>query len=194
MLMRLTFLLLLLVGLPTAILVGMIPFAWRFEVLVGAAILLAIFAWVTRQDLDDLGLTRKYWGSALKTQLIVSGVFLLLLALAPVLGLTDRKVLPESTGFYAFYALVSSPAQEFIYRSVLFAEAKADGFNSVATFLLLMIPYVFVHVIYRDLLTLVFASVIGTVWTLSYMRNPNLAAVSLSHAVLGIVTIALGLI
>jgi membrane protease YdiL (CAAX protease family) len=56
------------------------------------------------------------------------------------------------------------------------------------------LTYAFLHVIYRDWLAFLAPLGIGLVWGAVYRRYPNLWAVVRSHAVLGLISIAVGLV
>ena len=55
-------------------------------------------------------------------------------------------------------------------------------------------PFGYVHIIYGDVLTVVIMSIVGLVWYRAYQRSSNLIGVTISHVVLGVMTIALGII
>ena len=52
----------------------------------------------------------------------------------------------------------------------------------------------YVHIIYGDMLTVVVMSIVGLFWYQAYQRSSNLIDVTISHVVLGVMTIALGII
>lgn len=52
----------------------------------------------------------------------------------------------------------------------------------------------YVHLIYLDLIVFVAMLGIGYGWYRSYLKAPNLLGVTISHIVLGVLTIALGLV
>ena len=54
--------------------------------------------------------------------------------------------------------------------------------------------YSFVHIIYRDFLTCLLTLIIGLIWYKNYEKNRNIIGISLSHAVLGAITIFAGII
>ena len=57
-----------------------------------------------------------------------------------------------------------------------------------------MSTYAFIHVIYGDPLILAATLAIGIAWGTIYLRYPNLWGVTLSHAVIGVVSILVGLV
>ena len=50
------------------------------------------------------------------------------------------------------------------------------------------------HIIYKDVLTLVFTFALGIVWGMMYTRTKSFCVVALSHAILGVGAIGLGVI
>lgn len=105
------------------------------------------------------------------------------------------RVLRCLSWFFVFYVFISSPAQEFIYRSVVFALMNRAGIvGAVPQVLISAITFSFLHCIYRDCATMVVTLFIGIVWGVLYRRHPNIAGVTLSHAVLGIVSFATGIL
>ncbi len=178
---------------PTLILIGIIPFAWRMFILPVVAFFFAIAAFLQGFSLADLGVRTDNLKQSVLLQLPIILVFLLMLGLAPKLGLAGRKFVPNPT-FFIFYIFISSPCQEYIYRSYLHAISKRSRINSLVLILILSIPYCYVHIIYRDVITLLFTIIIGLAWAITYIKHNNLIAVSLSHAILGYVTLSLGLI
>lgn len=178
---------------PLLIFVGLVPFDWRMYLLTLTGGGFIFWAKCLNLTKEDLGLSSTTFIPAMRSQLWVIGAFLALLLIAPYIGLTERFEQPNAT-FFLFYVFVSCPIQEFIYRSFLFSMCKRSEFNMVATCAILTVPYAWVHVIYRDWLTLLFTLVIGAFWASTYQRQPNLAAVSISHAVLGVTTLLLGMV
>ncbi len=92
------------------------------------------------------------------------------------------------------YILLLSPVQEFIYRGVLTAILKQRNISNKIILIFTSILYSFVHIIYLDIVTLILTFIIGMIWHKIYMKTENLIGVSISHSVLGAVTIVLGII
>lgn len=190
---QLTIVLFTLFVIPALILIGIIPFGWRMYVLTAIAGAFGYVAFLQGFSLHDVGIRTDNLKQALAKQIPIVIFFLLMLGLAPTFGLIDRKFIP-STNFFVFYIFVSSPCQEFIYRSYLCALAKRSNASRLVMLMILILPYVFVHIIYRDVLTLAFTFFVGAFWAISYTKHENLFAVSLSHALLGVMTLSLGLV
>jgi uncharacterized protein len=94
-----------------------------------------------------------------------------------------------------FYVFVSSPAQEFLYRSIVFAEIGASPIRNTALIVVVSaLNFSFLHLLYHDVLTLFVTFIMGSIWGIIYVKYPNFWGVSLSHAVVGAVSIFVGLI
>jgi membrane protease YdiL (CAAX protease family) len=53
--------------------------------------------------------------------------------------------------------------------------------------------FAFLHAVYLDPLTGLLSFAAGIMWSIIYQRIPNLAGVSLSHAIIGIMAIMAGI-
>ncbi len=177
------------------LLAGVIPFAYRFHTLVvmmlavGAGAGAAGFGW------SELGLGRRHMLPSLLWNALVSGLLVAVLVVVYASGGVRPAELPEWNLFFVFYVFVSSPCQELLYRGFLFALMDRWGPRSaVAQVLLSAMLYSFLHLFYRDLITLAVTLVMGLVWGAIYRRHRNLWPVMGSHAVLGAVSILTGLV
>ena len=182
--------------LPAALLFfGVIPFAYRFVVLVVMAGLLGGHAALRGLTPRELGLTREHLHGSLVANGTLSAILALLLIGAFSAHAIRTPTIPAWRWFFPFYVLISSPAQEFLYRSVMFAELRRAGIDGVVGQVLLSaLTYCLLHSIYRDWITLAVTLFMGIVWGLLYRRWPNLWGVALSHAVLGALSILTGLV
>jgi CAAX protease family protein len=180
---------------PLLIVVGVIPFAYRFVVLVAVAGALALLAWLRGTPAADLGLR----SDNLKPALAVNAALALLLGSALLaafaLGLIRQPRAIDWWWLAPFYVAVSCPAQEFLCRGFLFAEMQRRGITGAgAQIAVSAVSYAFLHIVYGDWLAFLAPLAIGVVWGALYRRYPNLWGVILSHAVLGLVSIRVGLI
>ena len=174
---------------------GIIEFEYRFRVLIILALLLAVYSFIRGHSLFALGLRADNLKNSFLLNAVWSFVLLAFLLTAFFAGAIRRPSVPDWEWFFLFYIFVSAPAQEFIFRSVLFAELDKAGIRSAfwqisATSL----TYCFLHIIYNDWLTLAVTFAMGVVWGIIYYKNPNFWGVAFSHAVLGAVSILVGLV
>ena len=98
----------------------------------------------------------------------------------------------ETLLFYIFYVFISCPAQEFLYRGI-FGYFDTNSKYNYLWLVLSSLCYSFVHIIYRDILTCALTFIIGIIWYMLYKKDKNLCGVTLSHMILGVATIFLGI-
>ncbi len=174
---------------------GVIPFEYRFHLLVVMTIAMMAYASYRKYDLNRLGLGSNSLVGSLIWNTGLSVAFGILLYLAFAAKLIREPTVPSWTLFYFFYVFISSPAQEFLYRSMVFAEMNAAGIrHPIWTVTISAVTFCFLHIIYNDVITLVVTLSMGVIWGVIYSKYPNFWGVTLSHAVLGVVSIAVGLI
>lgn len=175
--------------------IGIIPFRHHFTVLVLFTLLIAILAVIRRYTMRDLGFRKDTLRNSLVWNSLLTIVLAGILYVAFYFHWIREPTIPNWSFFFLFYYFVSSPSQEFLYRSVVFAEMQRAGIESrfwkVA---FSSINYSFMHVIYNDMLTLVATLVVGVMWGFIYEKYPNYWGVAFSHAALGTVAILVGLV
>ncbi|MBC1238019.1 CPBP family intramembrane metalloprotease [Nostoc sp. 2RC] len=173
-------------------LVGLIPFSFRFILLVIVTIVVILSTMINKIKLEELGFTHKNLLFAIKNVLPAT-IGLAILILLHYLLKGTRIDNSLHWYFYLFLIFVSAPTQEFLYRSYLFHLLSRVGFSQY--FLVISaILYSFVHAIYWDLLTLLFTLSIGFIWGYHYQHFKNIYSVIFSHSLLGVVAIATGLL
>lgn len=180
---------------PALILAGVIPFARRFEVLTGMTVLMVVCDRLYGVGLKELGFRRDNLKASLLLNSFASLSLVLLMFVSFKAGLIREPTFPEWRLFFAYYIFVSSTSQEFLFRSNLFAlmsraNIKRPPLRVVAS----AATFSFMHVIYRDPLTLAVAFGAGLLWGWIYQRHPNFWGVAFSHAVVGVVAILVGLV
>jgi len=188
-----SFLTLVYIGIPVLILAGLINFDYKFYALTIGAIVTYLFCrWMGLSN-KELGITLI---GAKKSMLHILPLTIVLAVAGAVLWFAGfSRISPnENWYFFIFYIFISSPVQEFLYRGVLEAVMEHSNFSFIAKMIFSSLLYSFVHVIYRDMLTLVLTFAIGLIWYFCYQKEKNLIGVSISHAVLGVVTIVAGII
>jgi membrane protease YdiL (CAAX protease family) len=126
------------------------------------------------------------------------GMSLLLLSLLYLLhktGLIGKTTIRFWPLFFVFYILVLTPAQEFFFRSLLFAEMGNLRYKRQWSMIILSsLSFCFLHIIYQHPLMILITLLMGLVWSIIYYKYPNFWGVTLSHALLGTAAFALGLI
>ena len=184
---------LLLYILPVVLLVaGVIPFRWRFQTLLLISLGAILLSWRYQYSPLALGFNVP---RLLPTFFWILLPIALFITVEVIFRLRGRQAPIVNVGFFLFFVFVSAPAQEFIYRSFLFAQMDSmTHWTSLTKILVSAALYSLMHVIYRDELTLFLTFAIGLVWAGLYVHTRSFAIVALSHAVLGALAIFLGVI
>ena len=175
--------------------INVIPFDYRIHVLIATTLAVGIYSLASKHSFKDLG----FRPDTLKESLLWNGAlsvfFVFLMYALYMANLIREPTVPSWTMFYIFYVLVSSPSQEFIYRSVFFSEMNRAGIkNPLLQVGLSAVTYCFLHIIYKDWITLAVTLFMGIVWGVIYYKQPNFWGVATSHAIVGVVSIATGII
>jgi uncharacterized protein len=173
---------------------NIVPFFWRFYVLILAAIAILAIARFYQFSLVELGLTRQNFGNSLRAIALPTLAFALLMLL--YYFIQGPRIDNSSYGwtFYLFFIFASSPIQEFLYRSFLFGIFSRAKLAIWFQIILSALIYSYLHLIYQDVPTLLLTLVIGLVWGYHYAKYQNLYSVIISHSLLGAISILLGLI
>jgi membrane protease YdiL (CAAX protease family) len=175
--------------------VGIIPFEFRFHTLVAMAIIMIAYCFLKKISFHDLGFRTDTFAKSLLWNSVLSVLLVLVMYLAYLLHLIRTPTVPSWNLFFFFYVLISCPAQEFIFRSVIFAEMKKSNIiKPIYQVAFSAITFSLLHIIYKDIITLSVGLFIGIIWGVIYYKYPNIYGVILSHSVLGTVSILVGLI
>ena len=164
-------------------------FQYKFHILVIFGIIIYFLMRTIGISNAELGITKQNTLKSLMTNLPLIVVAIFIILLMRLLNL--NKFIPnESLYFYLFYIFISSPIQEFLYRGVYgYFDNGKKGILLLSCFM-----YSFVHIIYKDLFTNILTFIIGLIWFSLYQKDKNLVGVSISHCILGILTIFLGIV
>ncbi len=175
------------------ILTGVISFEYKFHILIAGAVLVFAFLRWKGFALSDVGWPssggRQSLYDVIPLTLILVTVALLVYAFGNV-----TRIPNERWPFFLFYIFISSPAQEFLFRAALHRVFTTVGLQRTAQMILSALLYCFIHAIYHDPWTLVLTFAIGILWFRLYTKTQHLLGVSVSHAVLGVITILLGIV
>ena len=180
---------------PLAIVANLIPYQYRFIVLMGITPVMMLIKPDGVTSLTDLGVTTTKLRQsmlAIMPMTIAMALPMVILASTSTAPRIDNSDLP--LGFYIFYIVISCPLQEFGYRGYLFRLMHLLGLSKWSRIVVGALLYSFVHIIYQDIWTLVFTLIAGLLWNIHYEKFRNLASVTFSHMILGTATILLGFI
>lgn len=181
------------IGLPLLILADIINFNYKFYTLTISGIIIYILFRFLGFSNCDLGITNHNIQKSIVSVLPIT-VLLAIIGSVLWIGGFSRITPNENWTFFIFYIFISSPIQEFLYRGALEAAFQELNYPYIVRIFASSILYSFVHIIYRDYLTLLLTLLIGLIWYYCYQKSKNLIGVSISHAVVGIVTIIAGII
>ena len=179
--------------LPILICIGVIPWNMKFVALIVGAVMMYILMRILGNTHSDIGITRQRTIYSLKTVLPIT--IALIIAAGLFLLLEKPRFSPtEGIGFYIFYILISCPAQELLFRGILSRMLQELRLHRALELGVAAALFGYAHIIYGDMLTVVVMSIVGLFWYRAYQRSSNLIGVTISHVVLGVMTIALGII
>ncbi len=164
----------------------------KFYLLTFIGIIIYLLMRFNKVSNKELGIAKANFSKSIKRNMILVILCLAIILIFKIFHL-DKYSPTETIFFYIFYIFVSCPIQEFLYRGV-FGYFDINNKNPYIWIILSSLCYSFVHIIYRDALTCALTFIIGIIWYLIYKKDYNLAGVTLSHIVLGILTIALGIV
>jgi len=180
---------------PVLLWLRIIPFNFRFYTLVIISLLMVLYARFRKHSLHDLGFRRDTLKKSLLWNIGLSLIFVAIMLIAYGAGWIRKPTIPDWSLFFVFYVAISSPSQEFLYRSMVFAEMNRAGITSaVWKVLISAVTYCFLHVFYNDPITLAVTLFMGIVWGVIYNKYPNFWGVAFSHAMLGVVSILVGIV
>lgn len=180
-------------ALPTLILVGVIPWDMKFVALVVGAVIMYILMRMFGSTNGDLGITHHRTIYSLRAALPMTVVVFVAAGMFLLFG-KPRFSPTEGLGFYIFYIFISCPAQELLFRGILSRILKELRLHRVFELSVAAILFGYVHIIYGDIFTVGIMSMVGLFWYLTYEQSSNLIGVTVSHIILGVATIALGII
>lgn len=176
------------------IFLGLVPFSWRFYLLILATIAIFAIARLYRVSPIELGLTAQNLGKSLKAITPLTLVCALLMFLYYSIQGPRIDNSAYTWTFYLFFVLVSSPIQEFLYRGFLFSIFSRAKLGTWIQILLSSFLYSFVHLIYQDVPTLLSTFIMGIFWGYHYAKYRNLHSTIVSHSLLGAIAILVGLV
>ena len=179
--------------LPILICIGVTPWSMKFAALVVGVVAMYIVMRILGYTHSDIGITQQRTIYSLRTVLPIT--IALIIAAGLFLLLEKPRFSPtEGIGFYVFYVLISCPAQELLFCGILSRMLQELRLHRVLELGVAAALFGYVHIIYGDILTVVIMGIVGLFWYRAYQRSSNLIGVTISHVVLSVMTIALGII
>lgn len=195
--LRHLFLLLFIIHAPiAAIWLNIIPFEKRFHVFICVPALIISYCFYRRYSFHELGFRKDNLSGSMQGNMLFCAAGAVCLFFAYKAGLVrphqQTEVLPY---IYAIYVLFLAPAQEIVFRGILFAEMERNGITDTKlTLSLSTFSFCFLHIIYNHPPMLIIALISGLIWGILFTRWRNIWGISLSHSLLGALAIFLGVI
>ena len=181
------------IGIPILILFVPKLYDLKFYILTIVGILIYGSFRICKISNKELGITKFNLFMSIKRNLPLIILFIGIIIIFKIFGIAKYNT-TETILFYLFYVFISCPIQEFLYRGVFGYFENNLIKNRYITVVISSLCYSFVHIIYKDFFTCLLTFIIGVIWYFLYKKDNNLTGVCLSHIVLGITTIALGII
>ncbi|WP_320054099.1 CPBP family intramembrane glutamic endopeptidase [uncultured Acetobacteroides sp.] len=146
-----------------------------------------------RSSLSFIGF--KGWVGLLLRVLIAT---LTILALTYIIIPSYLFVLPYDKPMYwvavfFLYPIWSVIPQEFIYRSFFFNRYKLLFRNEKVMAIASATLFAFLHIVFHNWIAVACSFCIGLLWSFAYLRHRSLAAISVEHAIVGIILFTVGL-
>ena len=171
-------------------------FDFRFTIFGGLWFSAIIYAVLTRHGWEELG----FGNANLINSLKENGVFTILSI--PIILVRHFFIQPNvayrplggGLDLAIIYSLLFAPIQEFIFRSLLFAELKKLTRNKLLQIVISSGLFFLFHLIYTNKFLIFSSSVAGVFGNFSYARNRNIYGVIFSHSIVGAAAILLNLI
>ncbi len=187
------FVLVLYIVFPILILFNTTLFKYKFYILVVVGLLIYLLFKINKVSNKELGISKSNIIKSLKRNIPIILILIITVIVFRLFNLNKYNP-TETIYFYLFYIFISCPIQEFLYRGIFGYFEKSLVKNKYIILIISSILYSFVHIIYKDYLTCTLTFLFGIVLYLLYRKDYNLFGVSISHIILGILTIYLGII
>lgn len=153
------------------------------------------YDWRRGLSLKELGFRTDTLKGSLFLNALVSLPLVSIMLLSFDAGVIREPTPPAWGLFFAHYVFISGPSQEFLFRSNLFALMRRSNINGpVLQVVVSAVTFSFMHAFYKDWPTLIVTLAIGLMWGAIYYRYPNFWGVALSHALLGVVAVKVGVV
>ena len=181
------------ITIPLLFLINPLFFKNKFIILTIGGILIYILLRLSGFNNSSLGI------KPIKTKQSIRDVsmmtFILIITGIILFNLKISRFQPSETlSFYLFYIFISSPIQEFLYRGALTSILQQINFRESSIILTSSILYSLAHLGYKDFITCILTFLIGLLWHQKYLKTKNLTGVTISHTILGVITIFIGII
>ncbi len=170
-----------------------IPFEFRYHVLIIVALLILIFETTRKIPIQKFGFRKDNLLLSLKVNIIASLLLLGLILLIKIFCFDISSSVHAS--FFIFYVFIGVPIQEYLFRSVVFYEMYRMRISKQSLRIILSaMIFAFPHLVYLNIYFILIVVIMGIIWGYIYDEYPNWYGVVLSHALLGSIAIFIGLV
>jgi membrane protease YdiL (CAAX protease family) len=172
---------------------GVIPRSYAHDLLFIFLPVMFVYGRLRRFSFLKLGFS-PHWERGLKENVIFSGIAIAGIALLYLFKIISTPLSMKDGHFFIFYVCFSCPAQAFLYLSIPFAELERRGFSKNTYIIVSALNFCFLHAFFRDWPTMIVTFAMGLIWGFIYSRYQNFWGCAISHIVLGVLSILVGLI
>lgn len=172
-----------------------LPFEFRFYTFFVVLMCFLVYCGLRRYSFHELGFRTDNLSSSIRWNLLFCAVGAVGLYIIYKTGFSRPRNVNYLPYAYAAYILFIGPAQEVVFRGVLFAEMKRIRVIDHKWILVIStLSFCFLHIIYRHPPLLVITLISGLVWGIIFTKWRNIWGISLSHSLLGAFAMFLGVI
>lgn len=172
---------------------GVIPRPYAHDLLFIFLPVMFVYGRLRRFSFLKLGFS-PHWERGLKENIIFSLIAIGGIALLYSLNILKEPQTMKDGHFFIFYVFFSCPVQAFLYLSIPFAEFERRGYGKNVYIIASAVNFSFLHAFYLDWPTLTVTFGMGLIWGWIYSRYQNFWGCAISHIVLGVLSIIVGLI
>lgn len=178
---------------PFLLLINQLFFKNKFIILTIGGILIYILLRLSGLNNSSLGIKPIKTKQSIRD---VSVITLILIVIGIILSSfkISRFQPSETLSFYLFYILYLHPFKNFFIGGALTSILQQINFRKSSIILTSSILYSLAHLGYKDFITCILTFLIGLLWHQKYLKTKNLTGVTISRAILGVITIFIGII
>ena len=172
---------------------GVIPRSYAHDLLFIFLPVMFVYGRIRRFSFLKLGFS-PHWERGLRENIFFSLIAISGIATLYFVGILKDPQHMKDGHFFIFYVCFSCPAQAFLYLSIPFAELERRGYGKNTYIWVSALNFCFLHAFFLDWPTLVVTFIMGLIWGWIYGKYQNFWGCAISHMVLGVLSIIVGLI
>ncbi|MFC1662832.1 CPBP family intramembrane glutamic endopeptidase [Patescibacteria group bacterium] len=169
-----------------------LPLLWRYWIMEAALLIIIILIIKRRITLKELGLRRDNFILSIKA--FLPGTLLIASVLIVVYFIKGRPDIWWNTVFFVYYFLIGVISQQFAFQGYLSRRLQRIINSKVLIIVIVGLMFSLLHTYRLQPEISVATFILGMYWTWTYLKQPNIYAVSLSHGIIGTTAILLGFV